>query len=97
VTATGTILAGCRRDIPSPSRDSHQILALALDQLLRAGELSSGLLLAVTHVEGTGRRDVAWRAHFWIEAAAGIGFLSMIAMHLELWAFRRQHRWSELQ
>ncbi len=45
------------------------------------------LLLRVSHVEGTGRRDVAWRAHFFIELTAGLGFLAAIAVRQELWAY----------
>src|SRR6266404_404325 len=87
VTATGTILlvAGAiflhQVEIPTKSWLWPWISYCVLASFHQV------FLLAVTYVEGTGRRDVAWRAHFWIEAAAGIGFLSMIAMHLELWAF----------
>jgi hypothetical protein len=45
------------------------------------------LMLRVSYIEGTGRRDAAWRAHFYIEVVAGIGLLVAIALRLELWAF----------
>jgi hypothetical protein len=44
-------------------------------------------VLAVTFVEGTGRRDAAWRANFWLEVVAGGAMLSTIALRHELWAF----------
>jgi len=44
------------------------------------------LLLALTYIEGTGRRHAAWRANFWIEVAAGLAFLAVIGLRAELWA-----------
>ena len=44
------------------------------------------LTLALTYVEGTGRRHAAWRANFWIEIACGIVFVGLIALRQELWA-----------
>jgi hypothetical protein len=44
------------------------------------------LVLALTYIEGTGRRHAAWRANFWIEVAAGVAFLLPIAVRAELWA-----------
>jgi hypothetical protein len=43
-------------------------------------------LLAITFVEGTGRRDIARRTNFRIEVAAGLAFLCLIALRQELWA-----------
>lgn len=44
------------------------------------------LTLALTYVEGTGRRHAAWRANFWIEIASGCVFVGLIALRHELWA-----------
>lgn len=44
------------------------------------------LVMALTYVEGTGRRHEAWRANFWIEVAAGIAFVGLIVARHELWA-----------
>jgi O-antigen/teichoic acid export membrane protein len=44
------------------------------------------LVMALTYVEGTGRRHEAWRANFWIEVAAGIVFVGLIVARHELWA-----------
>jgi hypothetical protein len=44
------------------------------------------LLLALTYVEGTGKRHSAWRIHFWIEVIAGVGFVMTVALQTELWA-----------
>lgn len=42
--------------------------------------------MALTYVEGTGRRHEAWRANFWIEVVAGMAFVGVIVARHELWA-----------
>jgi hypothetical protein len=43
-------------------------------------------MLALTYFEGTGRRQMAWRANFLVEIASGAVFVVLIAFRQELWA-----------
>ena len=44
------------------------------------------MLLAVTFLEGTGHRNVAWRAYLAVELASGVTLLLLVTLREELWA-----------